>query len=365
VRFEAPGERESADRAWEVVRAAYAEREPVTWPRRHARPLAAAAVLATVVAAALSPPGRSVVHSLRKAVGLKQAEPALFSLPARGQLLVTSRSGSWIVRPDGSRRLLGHYRDAAFSPHGLFVAATRANELDAVDLKGKVRWTLSRPAPRFPAWTGTRTDTRIAYLSGGRLRIVAGDGTGDHAVAPAALVPPAWRKGPGRVLAYSTGRSAVVYDVDRGEALFRTPSLPEPVRKLAWSSDGKLLLVFGPHATRVYRGQRLIHREDPSDGTFDLDAAFAGRTHDVATVRAAGGGSSVFSLTSGRTLFHGTGVFRQLTWSPDGRWLLVTWPTANQWVFVGTERPRHIVGASRISAQFGGFPRVEGWCCVR
>lgn len=365
MRFEAPGEVEAAERAWEVVRTAYAEREPVTWPRRHVRPLLAGALVAAVVAAALSPPGRSVVHSLRKAVGVERAEPALFSLPARGELLVTSRSGLWLVRQDGSKRKLGRYRDAAFSPHGLFVAATRANQLVALDPKGEVRWTLARPAPRFPAWAGTRTDTRIAYLSRGRLRIVAGDGTGDRDVAPAAPVTPAWRPGPGRVLAYSAGRSAVVYDVDRRKALFRTPPVLEPVRKLAWSADGRLLLVFAPHATRVYRDTRVVHADDPSDATFDRDASFVGRTHDVAAIRAAGGGSSVFSLTGGRTFFRGTGVFDQLGWSPDGRWLLVTWPTADQWVFVRTEGRRRIVGASRISAQFGAFPRVAGWCCAR
>src|SRR6185437_16906170 len=123
--------------------------------------LAAVAVVAAVVAAAFSPPGRSVVHSLREAVGVKQAEPALFSLPAPGQLLVTSRQGAWLVRADGSKRLLGRYRDAVFSPHGLYIAAVRANELVALDTKGSVRWTLARPSPRFPTWTGTRTDTRI------------------------------------------------------------------------------------------------------------------------------------------------------------------------------------------------------------
>ncbi len=88
-------------------------------------------------------------------------------------------------------------------------------------------------------------------------------------------------------------------------------------------------------------------------------------SHEVVAVRAAGLGSSVFSLLNGRTLFRGTGTFRQIAFSPNGRWLLVTWPTANQWVFVRNGRPRKIVGASRISAQFGGFPRVEGWCCAR
>jgi hypothetical protein len=273
VRFRAPGEQEAQERAWAVVRRAYEEREPVTWPRRHARPLAAAALVAAVVAAALSPPGRSVVHSLREAVGVEQAEPALFSLPTRGQLLVTSRKGTWLVHQDGSKRLLGHYRDATFSPHGLFIAATRANQLVALDPMGNVRWTLARPAPRDPVWTGTRTDTRITYLSNGQLRMVAGDGTGDHAVGRRTL--------PG--------------------------SSTAPIRRRAGQSE---------------------------------------------------------VLAGGRVVFRGTGVFGQTLRSPDSRWLLVTWPTADQWVFVQPGPQRHIVGASRISVQFGGFPRVQGWCCA-
>ncbi len=324
MRFEAPHEREAGERAWEVVRAAYAEREPVTWPRRHVRSLVAVALVAAVVAAALSAPGRSVVHSLRKAVGLKEAEPALFSLPTRGDLLVASRSGLWLVRPDGSKRKLGHYRDAAFSPHGLFVVATKANQLVALDPKGEVRWALARPAPRFPAWTGTRTDTRIAYLSGGRLRIVAGDGTGDHAIGPAAAVAPVWRPGPGRVLAYSDGREAIVYDAESGAVLRRLAPAP---RTLAWS-----------------RGGRLLRRDDPR-------------------VEVRGGQSEV--VAAGRVVFRGTGVFDQALWSPNRRWVLVTWPTADQWVFVRTGGGRRIVGISRISAQFGAVPRIAGWCCDR
>ena len=273
MRFRAPGEQEAQERAWAVVRRAYAEREPVAWPRRHARPLAAAALVAAVAAAALSPPGRSVVHSLREAVGVQEAEPALFSLPTRSDLLVTSRKGLWLVHRDGSKRLLGHYGDATFSPHGLFIAATRANQLVALDPKGNVRWTLARPAPRDPVWTGTRTDTRITYVSGGRLRMVAGDGTGDHVIARRTLPP-----------------------------------------------------------------------------------------SDVASIRHRAGQSAV--LAAGRVVFRGTGRFDQVVRSPDGRWLLVTWPTADQWVFVRPGTLRRIVGASRISVQFGGFPHVQGWCCA-
>jgi len=137
------------------------------------------------------------------------------------------------------------------------------------------------------------------------------------------------------------------------------------VRKVAWSTDGKRLLVFSPHRTNVYEGSRVVQGDDPSDATFDNDAAFIGRTRDVAAIRQAGIGSNVFRLRGGPggQFFSGTGVLRQLAWSPDGRWLLVTWPTANQWVFVRTN-PRRIVGVSRITQQFGRAATIQGWCCA-
>jgi hypothetical protein len=361
-RFRAPHEHEAADRTWEFVRTAYVSREPVAWPRRHARPLVAGAVVAAAVAAVLSPPGRSVVHSLRKAVGVENAQTELFSLPTRGRVLVSGPGGAWIVSADGSRRRLGAYRDAAWSPHGLFIVATKRNELVALDPKGNVRWTLPRRSPRFPAWTGTRTDTRIAYVAGGRLHVVAGDGTGDRVIGPAARAAPAWRPGPGHVVAYATRGKAVVYDVDSGRILLRTP--PGMPQKLAWSDDGKLLLVFRPFGLRVYDARgRVVLQDDPSDATHDADAAFAPGTHRLVIIRIHGLASDVFTGRNGRLIYRGSGALRQLVFSPGGRWLLVTWPTANQWVFVRAGHPRRIVGVSRISSQFGGFPRLDGWCC--
>jgi hypothetical protein len=362
--FRAPSEEQAAERAWQVVRAAYETREPVSWPQRHWRPLAVGAVAAAALAAVLSPPGRSVVHSLRKAVGVEHPETSLFSLPARGRLLVAGRGGTWIVRADGSKRRLGDYRDAAWSPHGIFVAAASGNELAALDQNGNVRWTLSRRSPRFPAWAGSFTDTRIAYVAGGKLHVVAGDGTGDRVIDRSAFVAPVWRPGPGFVLAYARGSAVIVKDIVTGGELLRRSSDIRP-SKLEWSSDGKQLLVFKPYATRVYdmRG-KVVAQDDPSDATFDRDAAFVPGTHRVLAIRAAGGGSSVFRFFDGRTVFQGSGVFRQLVFSPDGRWLVITWPTANQWVFVRSH-PRKIVGAARISNQFGGYPQIESWCCAR
>ena len=88
-------------------------------------------------------------------------------------------------------------------PHGIYVAATRANELVALTPSGEERWSLARPAVRFPRWAGTATDTRIAYLTRSRLHVVRGDGTKDvdECGEPgAARVAPAWRPGDGFVL---------------------------------------------------------------------------------------------------------------------------------------------------------------------
>jgi hypothetical protein len=367
--FRAPGEDEARDRTWKVVRAAFERREPISWPRRRLRPLVATAVVAAAAAALLSPPGRSFIQDVRKAVGVEHARTELFSLPTRGRLLVAGAGGTWVVSADGSKRRLGAYRDAAWSPHGLFIAATRGNELVALDPKGTVRWTLARPQPRFPTWTGTFTNTLIAYLAGGRLHVVAGDGTGDRTVGPAALVPPAWRPGGGHVLAYSNGRSVVVYDLDRRKALLHEPagligteSTRTRVTKLAWSADGRLLLAFRTVGLRVYdRRGSVVSQDDPSDATHYLDAAFAPGSHRLAIIRDENGSSVVWNAAH----FRGTGVFRQLAYSPNGKWLLITWPTADQWVFKRIQGRRRLVGDSRISKQFGSFPRIEGWCCPR
>jgi hypothetical protein len=129
-----------------VVRSAFAEYEP---PPAARRPLGLVAGIATVavvvlIVAAVSPAGRALVRSVRSAVGIEHAEPALVALPAAGRLLVDSDAGSWIVQADGSKRLLGRYAAASWSPHGLFEVVARGHELAALDPKGNVRWSIER-----------------------------------------------------------------------------------------------------------------------------------------------------------------------------------------------------------------------------
>lgn len=364
-RIEIPSEHHARERAWAVVQAAFASQPPVERRTRRLRPALALAVVLAVVAAALSSPGRAVIDEIREVVGVERAQPALFSLPTEGDLLVASEAGVWIVHRDGSRRLLGDYREATWSPFGRFVAAVRENELAALEPDGDVRWTLSRRDVTSPRWAGTETDTRIAYVDRTGIRVVAGDGTGDRVLVPGVRGRLAWRPGTGLVLAYASAREVRVLDVDTSRTLWRAQRRPAAsVTSVEWSSDGQRLLVLSPQALKVYDARgRVVDRNDPAEGWPDVDAAFQPGTNRVAIARVHGSQSTVFGW---RTLFNGFGEFREIAWSPDGRWLLVTWPTADQWVFVRVGPGRHIRAVSNVSEHFRSrsFPRVEGWCCA-
>jgi hypothetical protein len=366
-RVEIPREEDARQRAWAVLEAAFAERQPAQRPSRWPRVAAIALAVAAAGAAALSPPGRAVVDEIREVVGVERAERALFSVPASGRLLVGSDAGIWVVQQDGSRRLLGDYREAAWSPFGRYVAVARENELAALEPDGTVRWTLARPGVRSPRWTGSETNTRIAYITTSRVHVVAGDGRDDSDVGgPAARVPPAWRPDSGFTLTYvNTGGRVSAYDVDSGSGPWKAgPGWSRPFRgprELEWSSDGKRLLlrtrtklvVFGPRSSSPLsvRTERVT------------DVAFRPGGDQLAVVRFRQGASEL--VVRSRVLFRGAGELRDLAWSPDGRWILVTWPAADQWVFVRADG-RGIRAVSNISEQFrsSSFPRVEGWCCA-
>lgn len=374
-RIEIPGEHDARVRTWEVVRAAFAEREPVPRRARLVRPVLVLAALAALAAAALSPPGQAVIDRVREVIGVEDAEEALFSLPTGGRLLVESADGPWIVQRDGSKRRLGDYREASWSPFGRFVVVARRNELAALEPDGDVRWSLARPDIRAPRWGGTRTDTRIAYLAGeGRLHVVAGDGEGDQAACADAVAPvaPAWRPGLPHTLAF-VGRDGVVqaYETDGCSLVWSSRPL-SGVRALEWSRDGRLLLVRSTRDLRVLGGDGGVrfHLLGP-DAAPVVAAAFSPSVRSVAFVQRARGRSTLWLVprlepdaSAARKVFEGAGTFTGLAWSPDGRWLLIAWREPDQWVFVRVSGSGRIEAVSRISAQFGGsFPRIAGWCC--
>lgn len=354
MRLDVPIPPGAEERAHRVAMAAFASHRPSPRRRTYWRPAMAVAAVAALVGVLASPPGRSVIRAIREAVGVKKAQRELFSLPASGRLLVNSAHGAWVVQQNGSKRLLGPYREASWSPFGRFVVGLRGSELVTMEPDGNVHWTLARPELRLPAWGGVHDNTRIAYLSHRNLHVVAGDGTGDAAKCAGgglALVAPAWQPRSLSVLAFAAADGRVyVFDVTDCRLVLRTEPGPVPA-KLQWSSDGKRLLVVG-RRTRVYD----LHGRVLASASGVADATFVGRSHVVAMVR----GASVELGAS--TVFHATGL-RQVVSSPDGRWLLLTWPAANQWVFVGVKAPHTIRAFSAIAGQFGGrtFPAVSGW----
>jgi hypothetical protein len=98
-----------------------------------------------------------------------------------------------------------------------------------------------------------------------------------------------------------------------------------------------------------------------------------GRT--LALARGGTGDAVLYDMASRKPsptrVFSGGGL-GPLAWSPNGHWLLITWPAADQWIFVRTSlgRGRRLLAVSRIAEQFApgrpplGYPRLDGWCCT-
>lgn len=371
--LEVPDAGAAEERAWAVVRAAHAER--LRAPRRRGLgvPAVALAAAVAVAVAALSPPGHAVLGSVRDALapGVRHARAALVTLPAPGRLLVEAPSGAWIVSDDGSKRLLGPYRDPTWSPHGLFVAGVHGHDLVAVAPNGAVRWTLSRdPAPRLPSWNAP-DGFRVAYLSGATVRVVAGDGTGDRLLAgDAASVRPAWQPGAAHVLAYARRDGTIVVARADSRAMLWKKRWPAAPTQLAWAPDGRRLLALGPRRVRVYDASgRVVAADSPAHA---VAAAFRPGSDAVVEVRRHGTQSQVIELATGRTLFDGLGRIDGLAWSPDGRWLLLAWRSADEWLFQRVEPARRTVLAfAAVSTAFdpsdstpADFPQLAGWCCT-
>jgi WD40 repeat protein len=367
-----PDELDAQRRAWHVVRNAYDDREHVPVRRgRRLRPLlalAAAAVLA--LAAVVSPVGGWIRD---RVTGEEAApEPALVRLPAPGPLLVVSDRGPWVVQPDGSKRLLGGYDDASWSPSGRFVIVADDQRITAVEPDGDARWSLTRGQrladPRWAPLPGER----VAYRAGSTLRVVDGNGTDDRLLARGvAAVAPAWRPRPRGeyVLAYADARGRVhIVDVDTRRELWRADPGAR-VTELLWSADGRLLALTAGSDHPLYnaRGRVAARLEDEVER-----ASFGPRGHELA-YSSREGEQAVVRLWDGRrtrTLAELRGRFGDVEWSPNGRWLLVGRPDPDEWLFLRLGGAGGVETVEDVRREFdpggegiGPFPRVAGWCC--
>ena len=374
-----PDENAAAERGLRVVRAAFEAEEPGRpRPPRLRRLGLALLASALVFIVVLTPVGADVREFVKDVVEDSEPDPArsLTRVPGGGELLVESEEGPWIVRADGSQRLLGDFEEATWSPHGLFVAVTDGGRLTAVDPLGNPRWSVTRPATvTDPRWSPS--GFRVAYRAGQQLRVVWGDGIGDRLVTRrAAPVAPAWRPGKAHVLAYTTPADHVrVVDTDRGKTLFDTAVQTGGPLSLSWSGDGSRLLAVTPRRLTILDGSGNILRAlgtPRADGAF-VAGAWEPGSHRIAYLLRYVGETG---LRTELGLVRPTGARRQLiavpgslidlVWSPDGSRVLTGWRQADQWFFVpvGVRAPRSIAD---IRAQFapgadvGGFPSVAGW----
>lgn len=386
-----PGAAEAERRGLELIARAYAIRQPVHQPvrlRRLAVALAATALLAALV---LSPAGAAVRDWVGDVftAGVQNAEPALTGIPGGGKLLIQSQRGPWAVQADGSRRLLGDYRQATWSPRGLFVAVAAGRTLSAVEPDGTPRWSISASnRVHDPRWSPS--GFRIAYRAGSSLRVVRADGTGDASIGQASGVPPSWFPPGLHLLAYVDGRRRVVVaETDTNRNMDAVGASPGVVG-LGWSANGHELAEFSRRAIwiRNVRMSKLASslrlgaaRRIPLPAAAVVRAAAfspRGRTIAVLLDRSLGPGpprseALLIDPAGGppRRLFAVSGHLTELAWSPDGRRLLLAWPAADQWLFVPTEGDARLRAIGDIAAVFApgnaaraAYPRVAGWCCA-
>jgi len=396
---------DAEERGRRMVEAAYAERKsgselwgamaPRTSEGRRRQPLprlALALGIATLLAALLlSPAGAAVRDWVGDVVETPapKPEPELAHIPGGGRLLVQSAAGPWVVQPDGSRRLLGDYEEATWSPRGLFVAVAKGRTLSAVEPGGNPHWSLTAEHrvrdPRWSPWSPSCC--RIAYRSGEELWVVAGDGTGDRLLSrSSAPVAPAWSPLGDAGLAYvSRGGALRIVNSESGEE-FPIGLAGANVSELEWGDGGSTILEASPGALRLQKLRASKFEARPRGGTrlelplppgaTVVGAALAPERATVAAVvthwREHGTTSEVLVYAPGaekpRSLLTVPYSLGEVVWSPDGRRLLVAWPGANQWLFlpVGRGKPRAVANISRAFSpgeHAASFPRIEDWCC--
>lgn len=385
-----PGAAEAERRGLALVERAYAARQSRRQPVRLGRLAVALAVVALLAALVLSPAGAAVrdwVDDVFTA-GVHNAEPALTDIPGGGSLLVQSSRGPWVVQADGSRRLLGNYDEATWSPHGLFVATASGRTLSAIEPDGTPHWSVPATGPvSDPRWSPS--GFRIAYLAGHSLRVIQADGTGDRALGPAATVAPTWFPPGAHLLAYvDPGRRLRVVEADTSRTLASAPASPGATA-LGWSADGRTLLELSPRGVRLrslrieklaggVRLGRARRAPLPADAVVRA-AAFAPRGHTIAALlerrgRQGAPRSEALLIDAdggpSRRLFAVSGHLSQLAWSPDGSRLLLAWPAADQWLFIPTGGHGHLQAIGNIASVFSPglrgqapFPQIQGWCC--
>jgi hypothetical protein len=246
-------------------------------------------------------------------------------------------------------------------------AVLHGHTLVALEPNGTVRWEKPhRQALAFPRWSFE--GYRIAYFAGSTLRAIVGNGTGDRSLGRGDPgVAPAWKPQTHEVAYLDTKGDVRIVEADRRTLLRRIPQ-HEPVRSLQWSSDGRLLLVVRAQSVTAYTPSGKPSASVAQWGLGISGASFRPNSHEFAFAfreRFRTGRSTVCLTGYGcrQPVFEGAAAFSALTWSPDGKWLAIGWPAADQLVFVRVGTPPKLDAVSNVSRQFLSrtFPGIAGW----
>jgi Tol biopolymer transport system component len=268
------------------------------------------------------------------------------------------------------------------------VGAAAGRTLSALEPDGTPRWSISAgSAIKDPRWSPS--GFRIAYRAGHGLRVVDADGDDDRSVdADVYPTPPAWFPFGLHLLAYLDGNARLrIADPDGGSTVASASASPGAAA-LAWAPDGSLLLERSTDALWVREVSTSKLAEEIAIGAAQRiplpagaeigAAAFSPHDETIAVLlrrpNTAAPRSEVLLVDPAggppRRLFAVSGQLSDLTWSPDGRYLLVAWPDADQWLFLPVEGRARIKAVEGIATAFAPgspdpspFPRVEGWCC--
>jgi hypothetical protein len=365
--FEAPGEVEAGERGRRLVLAALAERTPVR-RRRAGLPRIVWPVLAALLAA-----GAVAVAGYLHSGSSPHQERAPFGVQVQdGVVLALGRGVASTVNASGRVRALGPASDGDLSPHARNAVLASGSALVAVSVAdGQVRWRVPARGPvSLPRWSLERSVPpccRVAYLAGGALYAVGGDGRGAHLVAPRALaIAPAWRPGgDGHELAFAAPGGIRVVAADTRKPIWsvRGPAVP---LALSWRADGGALAVLDATGATLYAasGKRVVRLT--ARGTV-LAGGFAPAGNRLVVLRRDTSGRISLLVGEGsgplRAVRHLTlTAAGDLRLSPDGRSALVVSREADEWLEIRLRdgRLQHLgdVG-QRLRAGFA--PRALAW----
>jgi hypothetical protein len=321
--------------------------------------LAAALLVGLVVA--LTPAGGAVVDLVRPAKPLHGGarSPAAASRAAaaltlpRGTVLAVGGGWATLVERGGRTARLGRAQEATFSAFGRYVALADGRTLTVMATDGRRVWSRTEPA-RVRSVRWSPDGLRIAYVTGGAVRVVDGNGEAARTVGPAAAAPIAWRPGPEAVLAFVPEPGVLALrDVATG-ADVGTARPPAGVSTLAWSADGTRLLAGGPAAARLYTGTGARARKVPlPPGAGVASAAFAPRGGAYAlVVRTA----RRDDLVVGRRVIAAAPRLGPPVWSPDGGRVLVQRSDGGWWLLRADGTGPPLLGRSPVpGAQPAGW----------